>query len=164
LIYTNRAIVIQEKMIRDLSKAYLEGGAGFVVDVRVSEGNAISILLDDDEGTSISKCIELSRHLEGELDRDLEDFSLDVSSPGLDQPLKIHRQYLKNIGRDVQLKITEAGKVIGKLISATPEEIVIQTREKKRIEGRKAKEWVEEDHTYSLENLDWTKVQVLFKK
>ena len=66
-------------MIRDLSKAYLEGGAGFVVDVRVSEGNAISILLDDDEGTSISKCIELSRHLEGELDRDLEDFSLDVS-------------------------------------------------------------------------------------
>ena len=102
--------------------------------------------------------------MEGELDRDLEDFSLDVSSPGLDQPLKIHRQYLKNIGRDVQLKITEAGKVIGKLISATPEEIVIQTREKKRIEGRKAKEWVEEDHTYSLENLDWTKVQVLFKK
>jgi ribosome maturation factor RimP len=134
------------------------------VDVRVSEGNAISILLDDDEGTSIAKCIALSRHLEDELDRDAEDFSLDVSSPGLDQPLKMHRQYQKNIGRDVQLKIREAGKVAGKLIAATEDEIIIQTREKRRIEGRKAKEWVEEDHAYALEALDWTKVQVSFKK
>ena len=83
------------------------------MDVRVSEGNAISILLDDDEGTSIAKCIALSRHMEDELDRDAEDFSLDVSSPGLDQPLKMHRQYQKNIGRDVQLKIRDAGKVAG---------------------------------------------------
>lgn len=134
------------------------------MDVRVSEGNAISILLDDDEGTSIAKCIALSRHLEDELDRDAEDFSFDVSSPGLDQPLKMHRQYQKNIGRDVQLKIREAGKVVGKLIAATEDEIIIQTREKRRIEGRKAKEWVEEDHAYALEALDWTKVQVSFKK
>ena len=135
-----------------------------MVDVRVSEGNAISILLDDDEGTSIAKCIALSRHLEDELDRDAEDFSLDVSSPGLDQPLKMHRQYQKNIGRDVQLKIRDAGKVAGKLIAATQDEIIIQTREKRRIEGRKAKEWVEEDNAYALEALDWTKVQVSFKK
>lgn len=135
-----------------------------MVDVRVSEGNAISILLDDDEGTSIAKCIALSRHLEDELDRDAEDFSLDVSSPGLDQPLKMHRQYQKNIGRDVQLKIRDAGKVAGKLIAATEDEIIIQIREKRRIEGRKAKEWVEEDHAYALEALDWTKVQVSFKK
>jgi ribosome maturation factor RimP len=156
--------VIQEQTIRDLAQSYLEGGAGFVVDVRVREGNVISILLDDDEGTSIAKCIELSRHLEDELDRDSEDFSLDVSSPGLDQPLKMLRQYTKNIGRDVQLKIHEAGKVEGKLISATENEVVIQTREKRRIEGRKAKEWVEEDHMYALEQLEWTKVQVSFKK
>ena len=135
-----------------------------MVDVRVSEGNAISILLDDDEGTSIAKCIALSRHLEDELDRDAEDFSLDVSSPGLDQPLKMHRQEQKNIGRDVQLKIRDAGKVAGKLIAATEDEIIIQIREKRRIEGRKAKEWVEEDHAYALEVLDWTKVQVSFKK
>lgn len=156
--------MIQEQHVRNLAKVYLEGGTGFVVDVRVSEGNAISILLDDDEGTSIAKCIALSRHLEDELDRDAEDFSLDVSSPGLDQPLKMHRQYQKNIGRDVQLKIREAGKVAGKLIAATEDEIIIQTREKRRIEGRKAKEWVEEDHAYALEALDWTKVQVSFKK
>jgi ribosome maturation factor RimP len=163
-VFTKRTHVIQEQNVRDLAKAYLEGGTGFVVDVRVSEGNAISILLDDDEGTSIAKCIALSRHLEDELDRDAEDFSLDVSSPGLDQPLKMHRQYQKNIGRDVQLKIREAGKVAGKLIAATEDEIIIQIREKRRIEGRKAKEWVEEDHAYALEALDWTKVQVSFKK
>jgi hypothetical protein len=54
--------------------------------------------------------------------------------------------------------------VEGKLIAATENEVVIQTREKRRIEGRKAKEWVEEDHMYALEQLEWTKVQVSFKK
>lgn len=155
--------MINANTVRTLAENHLEGGTGFIVDVRVSEGNAISILLDDDEGTSIEKCISLSRHLESMLDRDAEDFSLDVSSPGLDQPLKMHRQYLKNIGRDVQLKITGAGKVEGKLTKATEEEVTIVIREKRRIEGRKAKEWVEEEQTYPLKDLDWTKVQISFK-
>jgi ribosome maturation factor RimP len=81
----------------------------------------------------------------------------------LDQPLKLHRQYLKNIGRDVQLKITGAGKAEGKLTQATEEAITIVVREKRRIEGRKAKEWVEEEQTYPLSDLDWTKVQISFK-
>jgi len=97
------------------------------------------------------------------LDRDAEDFSLDVSSPGLDQPLKLHRQYVKNLGRDVQLKISGAGKVEGKLVRATESDVTIMIREKRRIDGRKAKEWVEEELTYPLEELDWTKVQVSFK-
>ncbi|MGB0196403.1 MAG: ribosome assembly cofactor RimP, partial [Flavobacteriales bacterium] len=77
--------MINANTVRELAEAYLAGGTGFLVDVRVSDGNAISILLDDDEGTSIEKCMALSRHLESMLDRDAEDFSLDVSSPGLDQ-------------------------------------------------------------------------------
>ena len=156
--------MINANTVRELVESHLAGGTGFLVDVRVSDGNAISILLDDDEGTSIEKCMALSRHLESMLDRDAEDFSLDVSSPGLDQPLKLHRQYLKNIGRDVQLKITGAGKAEGKLTHATEEEITIVIREKRRIEGRKAKEWVEEEQTYPLNALDWTKVQISFKE
>ena len=155
--------MINATTIRTLTEAHLEGGSGFLVDVRVSEGNAISILLDDDEGTSIEKCMALSRHLESILDRDAEDFSLDVSSPGLDQPLRLHRQYLKNIGRQVQLKVTDAGKVEGKLTQALEDQITIVIREKRRIEGRKAKEWVEEEKTYPLSDLDWTKVQISFK-
>jgi ribosome maturation factor RimP len=155
--------MISASHIQTLTEAFLEGSSGFLVDIRVSEGNAISILLDDDEGTSIEKCIALSRYLESELDRDAEDFSLDVSSPGLDQPLKLHRQYVKNLGRDVQLKISGAGKVEGKLVRAAESDVTIMIREKRRIEGRKAKEWVEEELTYPLDDLDWTKVQVSFK-
>lgn len=155
--------MIQASHIESLAEAFLEGGTGFLVGVRVSEANAISILLDDDEGTSIEKCMALSRHLESELDRDAEDFSLDVSSPGLDQPLKMHRQYVKNLGRDVQLKVTGAGKVEGTLVRASEDSVTVLIREKRRIEGRKAKEWVEEELTYALSDLDWTKVQISFK-
>lgn len=155
--------MISPAHIQTLAEAFLEGGTGFIVGVRVKEGNAISILLDDDQGTSIEKCMALSRHLESALDRDVEDFSLDVSSPGLDQPLKLHRQYVKNIGRDVQLKVTDAGKVEGKLVQATEDSVTILIREKRRIEGRKAKEWVEEEQTFPLSALDWTKVQISFK-
>jgi ribosome maturation factor RimP len=147
--------LIQASTIRQLAEAYLEGTSGFIVDVRVGESNAISILLDDDAATSISQCMALSRHLEDELDREAEDFALDVSSPGLDQPIQILRQYIKNIGRGVQLKIRNAGKVEGELVGAT---------EKQRIEGRKTKEWVEEETTFALTDLDWTKVQISFKQ
>jgi len=75
----------------------------------------------------------------------------------------LHRQYVKNLGRDVQLKVTGAGKVEGKLVQATESEVTIMIREKRRIEGRKAKEWVEEELTYPLIDLDWTKVQISFK-
>lgn len=156
--------MIQSSTIRELAEAYLEGTSGFIVDVRVGESNAISILLDDDESTSISQCMALSRHLEEALDREAEDFALDVSSPGLDQPLQMPRQYVKNIGREVQLKIHDAGKVVGVLVATTETSVTLGTREKKRIDGRKAKEWVEEEKTYVLSELDWTKVQISFKK
>ncbi len=106
----------------------------------------------------------LSRHLEEALDRETEDFALDVSSPGLDQPLQMLRQYVKNIGRGVQLKVRDAGKVEGELVAATEENVTIKTREKQRIEGRKSKEWVEEETTYAFTDLDWTKVQISFKQ
>jgi ribosome maturation factor RimP len=156
--------VIQASTIRQLAEAFLEGTSGFIVDIRVGESNAISILLDDDGATSITQCMALSRHLEDELDREAEDFGLDVSSPGLDQPLQLLRQYKKNIGRGVQLKIRDAGKVEGELVAAAEDSITIKTKEKQRIEGRKAKEWVEEEKTYALTELDWTKVQISFKQ
>tara|TARA_B110000285_G_C15132027_1_gene624282 strand:+ start:3300 stop:3773 length:474 start_codon:yes stop_codon:yes gene_type:complete len=156
--------LIQASTIRQLADAYLEGTSGFIVDVRVGDSNAISILLDDDASTSINQCMALSRHLEEALDRETEDFALDVSSPGLDQPLQMLRQYVKNIGRGVQLKVRDAGKVEGELVAATEENVTIKTREKQRIEGRKSKEWVEEETTYAFTDLDWTKVQISFKQ
>ena len=86
-----------------MSEDFLKGTPGFVVDVNVASGNVIKISLDNDNSTSIENCMALSRHIEGSFDREEEDFSLDVGSPGLDQPLKILRQYKKLIGKQVMV-------------------------------------------------------------
>ena len=110
----------------------------------------------------------LSRHIEGSLDREEEDFSLDVGSPGLDQPLKALRQYNKFIGKQVIVLPKVGKKIEGELMRIEEDAgemsgLVLKTREKKRIEGRKAKQWVEEEHPFSACDLEWTKVKISFK-
>ena len=151
-----------------MAKEFVEGTPGFVVDVSVAAGNVIRISLDNDESTSIENCMVLSRHIEGSLDREEEDFSLDVGSPGLDQPLKVLRQYKKLVGKQVIVLPKVGKKIEGELVSLEEEEgemssLVLKTREKKRIEGRKAKQWVEEEHPFNTCDLEWTKVKISFK-
>lgn len=104
----------------------------------------------------------LSRHIESSLDRELQDFSLEVLSPGLDQPLKLHRQYVKNVGREVAVMPIDGAKVEGLLTRVEEDHFVVQTREKRRIEGRKAKAWFEDDHTFKFPDVHWTKVSISF--
>ena len=155
--------MITASTIREIAESHLEGTPGFIVDVHVSEGNHIKVLLDHDVSTSIEDCMALHRHLESALDRNVEDFSLDVSSPGLDQPLKMQRQYVKNIGRSVQVKPVEGPKVEGELVRVDDEAITLKIREKRRIEGRKAKEWVEEEQVWPFNQIASTKVVISFK-
>jgi ribosome maturation factor RimP len=155
--------MITASTIREIAESHLEGTPGFIVDVHVSEGNHIKVLLDHDVSTSIEDCMALHRHLESSLDRDVEDFSLDVSSPGLDQPLKMQRQYVKNIGRSVQVKPVEGPKVEGELVRVDDEAITLKIREKRRIDGRKAKEWVEEEQVWPFAQIASTKVVISFK-
>lgn len=160
--------MIDAKTIRTMSEEFLEGTSGFVVDVKVASGNVIRIALDNDNGTAIKDCMALSRHIEGSLDREVEDFSLDVGSPGLDSPLLVLRQYKKIIGKQVMVLPKVGKKVEGELMSIEEQDgemssLVLKTREKKRIEGRKAKQWVEEEITFNASQLEWTKVIILFK-
>ena len=160
--------MINAKKIQILAEDFLEGTSAFLVDVKVSSGNLIKIALENDDSTSITDCVELSRHIEGSFDREEEDFSLDVGSPGLDQPLKVLRQYLKVIGKQITINPIEGKKIEGELVSVEEEEgelksLVLKTREKKRIEGRKAKEWVDEEHQFQAGEIEWTKVIISFK-
>ena len=107
--------MINKEHIQSLAEAHLEGTPGFLVDVVVSDGSNIRVIVDHDENTSIQFCMGLSRHIESSLDRELQDFSLEVLSPGLDQPLKLHRQYVKNVGREVAVMPIEGAKVEGLL-------------------------------------------------
>jgi len=160
--------VINAKKIQLLAEEFLEGTSAFLVDVKVASGNVIRISLENDDRTSITDCVELSRHIEGSFDREEEDFSLDVGSPGLDQPLKVLRQYLKIIGKQIAVNPIDGKKMQGELVSVEEEDgefkgLTLKTREKKRIEGRKATEWVEEEHQFQAGDIEWTKVIISFK-
>ena len=160
--------MINAKKIQFLAEEFLEGTSAFLVDVKVASGNVIRISLENDDRTSITDCVALSRHIEGSFDREEEDFSLDVGSPGLDQPLKVLRQYLKIVGKQIAVNPLDGKKMEGELMSVEEDEgefvgLVLKTREKKRIEGRKATEWVYEEHHLQAGDIEWTKVIISFK-
>lgn len=148
--------------IRELAERALEGTDSFLVDVHVTPMNKIIVLIDRDGGVNISQCVEVSRFIEKSLDRDAEDFELEVSSAGLDQPFKVLRQYQKNIGKEVDVKLADGKKIKGNLIRATAEGITIQQVTKERIEGRKAKENVERNFDFTFPEIKETKVIIKF--
>lgn len=113
--------MISEQLIKDLTLQHLEGTDRFVVSIAVKPDNRIRIFIDSDTRVLIEHCIELSKFIESQLDRDADDFELNVSSSGLDQPYKLSRQYVKNIGREVSVLLKNNSKVEGILMEADEE-------------------------------------------
>ncbi|MEN6454277.1 MAG: ribosome assembly cofactor RimP [Prolixibacteraceae bacterium] len=114
----------------------------FIVEVTVSQANQISVLLDSDNGVTIDDCIQLSRHIEGNLDREAEDFELQVSSAGLGQPFKVHRQYVKNREREVEVVLTNGQKQTGILKGADESGFDLEISKSEKVEGQKKKQLV----------------------
>jgi ribosome maturation factor RimP len=112
----------------------------FIVDISVGLGNAISVIIDSDEGLSIDKCIEMSRHIEHQFDREVEDFSLEVSSPGLTQPFRVLRQYLKNLGKEIEIVTAKGDKITGILKSADEISFTAETASNIKVDGKKTVE------------------------
>ncbi|MGF1585197.1 MAG: ribosome assembly cofactor RimP [Bacteroidales bacterium] len=154
--------MIEKEEITKLVTLHSEGTGLFIVDIQVSASNNIRVLVDKQEGVSLSECITLSKAIEGNLDREKQDFNLEVSSPGLSEPLKVLPQYTKNIGREVEV-ITKTGqKHTGKLNRLTEtgfviEELVKQKGEKKRPEIKA----IEKEFDFNL--IQSTKVVVSYK-
>lgn len=148
-------------------EALLDGEFGesplFFVEIEVTGANDIRVLVDNDNGISIDDCVKVSRFLESSFDREVEDFALKVSSPGADQPLRIPRQYRKNVGRQVAVKVVDGKKIVGELTEADENKIRVVLREKRKIEGRKSKEWVEEIFDLPYDQITETKVVISFK-
>lgn len=132
----------------------------FLVEVRVKPTNNIKVYVDGDQGISIERLVQYNRTLYRKIESEGMfpggDFSLEVSSPGLDEPLKLHRQYLKNIGRFVEVTDNQGNKKEGKMISANDQEIVIEEQKGK---GKKM-EVIQ--HTIPFENIKTTKIQTKF--
>ena len=98
----------------------------FLVKVTVSSSNNIIVLFDNNNGVSFDDCLAVSRHIENNLDRDIEDYQLTVCSPGLGNPFIVRDQYIKNIGRDIKLDTIDGETIKGKLVDYN-EEIIIET-------------------------------------
>jgi len=144
---------------------YLEGlMAGhpedFLVSIKIKPTNNIKVYLDADQGISIDKCIHYNRKLYRLIDESGMfpdgNFSLEVSSPGIDEPLKLHRQYVKNIGRDVEVQLIDGSVKEGKLLEVTENDITIEFTTGK---GKKA---VTEQLAIPLETIKTTTVQIKF--
>lgn len=148
--------MITRDQIRRLAEEKLEGTDRFLVEVLVKPGNRIMIFIDSDSHVSIDHCVELSRHIEKQLDRESDDFELNVSSSGLDQPYKLSRQYIKNIGREVSVTDNEGNKVTGILKKADENGFeVIETRKIK-------KEITEKLYIFSYSEIKETKEIIKF--
>jgi ribosome maturation factor RimP len=119
--------MISLSTIKSLIEDRIEGTSCFVVDIKVDTSNNIVVELDNDKGISIDDCISVSRAIEHNLDREAEDFSLQVTSPGADKPLKVWRQYVKNLGRSVEVTLLDGKVETGKMIAVTDEGITLES-------------------------------------
>ncbi len=115
----------------------------FLISCKVSPTNQIEVIIDGDEGVSIQDCLDCSRAIENNLDREEADFELSVYSAGATSPLQISRQYIKNIGRELKVITAEEKEISGVLEKADEEEIELSWKERRPKEKGKGKETVE---------------------
>jgi ribosome maturation factor RimP len=149
------------KIIERLAHELLAADPGyFLVDIKIKPTNNVKVYIDGDQGISIEKCIQYNRALYRKLEETAlfpnGDFSLEVSSPGLDEPLKLHRQYKKNIGRQVELVLQDGSRIEGRLLEVSEDGIIVE-----ETRGRNKKKEVI-DHTFLFDNIKTTKIQVVF--
>ncbi|MBK6828857.1 MAG: ribosome maturation factor [Chitinophagaceae bacterium] len=151
----------QIKLIEEKLKALISGEpALFLVETRIKPTNNIKVYIDGDQGISIEKLVYYNRKLYKEIEESAlypdGNFSLEVSSPGLDEPLKMRRQYLKNVGRFVEVVDLEGGKKEGKLLEVRENELLLE-----EIRG-KGKKMETLQHVVPFEQIKATKIQIKF--
>ena len=121
-----------KKVIENIVMDYLEGKEFFLVDIELKKGNLISVTVDGDKGISIDECVKISRLIESGLNRDEEDFELRVSSPGIDKPFKLVRQYRKYIDREIGVWLNDDRHFEGVLKLLDENEITLQIKPGKK--------------------------------
>ncbi len=143
--------------ITRLVTEHLAGTDKFLVEAFIKPINRIYIFIDGDNGVKISDCVALSRYIESQLDRETDDFELNVSSSGADQPIRLPRQYMKNIGRSLQVKLSGENIITGKLKAVDEKGITLLT------EGDKKKKKDPEILNIIFEEIKESKVIISFK-
>ena len=132
----------------------------FLIECKISTDNHISILLDGDEGVNMQSCVEVSRQIEHNLDREQHDFSLEVASAGVGSPLKKTRQYVKNVGRKLRIERNEAPTIEGTLVDANEEKVTLEWKQREPKPVGKGKVTITKQETLSYQEIVSAKVLV----
>ena len=152
-----------KNIIKNLVEEWLEDKDYFLVDIDISRDNKIVVEIDHADGVWIEDCVELSKFIEDHLDRDEEDFELEVGSAGLGQPFKVPQQYINFIGKEVEVLDEEGHKVKGVLKAVEDNLFTVTTKEKMKLEGKKRPVLTDVDHQYDMNKVKYTKYIISFK-
>lgn len=154
--------MIEKDKIQGLIDTVIAEKGIFVVSLSISSNNRITLLVDSQEGIRIEDCVALSRVIENGLDRDTVDFELEVSSPGLDAPLKVKQQYKKNIGKEVEVILTDGKKLKGKLMGFDENKLTVEVRNTIKEKNKKKKQVVVENLDFSYNMVSKVKPVIKF--
>ena len=155
--------MISKDTVKQIVESYITDKGYYLVDINVTKDNHISVEIDHFEGVSIDFCVELTREIESGIDRETEDYELQVSSAGLTEPFKVLKQYQKNTGNEVEVLTKEGKKITGVLTAADAEKITLQIEKQIKPEGAKRKVTLSEDLEIPYENIKTTKYIIRFK-
>lgn len=133
----------------------------FIVEINVSKDNDVEIIIESvDSCVVLDDCVEISRRFEECFDRSVEDYSLTVSSAGLDQPFKVLRQYLKAVGTEVEAALKGGRKFVAELVAADADSVTLKYKVRETVEGRKKKELVEHCDRFMLGDVNYVRPHV----
>ena len=155
--------MIEKKTVCQIVEEWLEGKDYFLVEVTVSPDDKIVVEIDHAEGVWIEDCVELSRFIESKLIREEEDYELEVGSAGIGQPFKVLQQYYIHIGQEVEVVTRDGRKLAGILKDADEEKFTVGVQKKVKLEGSKRPKLIEEDETFTYEQIKYTKYLISFK-
>lgn len=157
--------MIDKNLIGEIVEKALEGTDDFLVDVHVTPDNVVTVEIDSMTGVDIDTCVRLTREIEQQVDRDVEDYELEVGSAGLTSPLKVHRQYEKNIGNELEVLTRDGRKLTGTLKSVSPDgsEFTLVIPQKVKEPGKKRPTIVDTDTTIAVADTKTVKYLIKFK-
>ena len=155
--------MVEKKTVSQIVEEWLEGKDYFLVEVTVSPDDKIVVEIDHAEGVWIEDCVELSRYIESKLNREEEDYELEVGSAGIGQPFKVLQQYYIHIGQEVEVLTKDGRKLAGVLKDANEATFIVGVQKKMKTEGAKRPKLMEEDETFTYEQIKYTKYLISFK-
>ena len=154
--------LMREKVTQLLNEALKQHSHLFLIDLDIASDNKIAVIIDGDKGVSVEDCIAISRAIEHNLDREEEDFSLDVLSAGVSRPLTMPRQYKKNLGRNLKLTTTQGQTIEGKITHTTDTQVTLEWKAREPKPVGKGKVTVQKQAVLPYTDITEAKVMVTF--